>query len=539
MSVATGPLPPRPVLAHLRARRRAHRPPGQRSDRLTGAYGVALYAVVGAVIAFRLLRQSPARGAAPAWLAGGGLARAGAATLLLGLLAALRHATWQGPVVFRPPEVQWLLTAPIERTALVRVRLARAFAAGAGFGALLGLGAFVLLEAELGVAAWRLLGAALLGPAAVGLLGAAVGWLVERSPAVTRAVLRWSPLVLAGAAAVALVPGGAAGAEAVLWSGPWGWAVGPLAAAAGGRVPGWPVQAGLLAAATAAAALLAWSRAGAVTTEELARRAAARTGLAASLYSLDARGAALVRRRATRTLLGVRRVRLRRPRWRFLAVPWRDTLALLRAPERLGWALVLGGAGVLAVAAEPDRRAVLAAAVLAGYLAGAQLAEPLRAEADQPDASLQLPLAWGDLLVLHCLVPALALTAVGALATGAAWALGLLGGPAPWLALAACAPVAGVLVLCAAVSGQRGRLSPGTLATAFGLGELGGPVYLLGWVLLGPLLAEAVLAVTAGLVVQAAPRPGALPGAVVGAALLLSAVLGAQVAYLRARRRRA
>lgn len=536
MSLGVEPLAPGPVLARLRARRRAHRPPGQRSDRLIGAYGAVLYVVIGVGIAFRLLRQRPATNAPSAWLAGGGLARIGAATLLLALLAALRHATWQGPVVFRPPEVQWLLTAPIDRAALVRVRLARALAAGAALGALLGVGAFVVLEAELGVAARPLLAAALLGPAAVGLLGVAVGWLVERSPAGSLLVLRSSPLVLAVAAAAALLPGGAAGARAVLWSGPWGWAVGPVVAAAGGSVPGWPVQALLLAATAIAMALLAWSRAGAITTEELARRATARTGLAASLYSLDARGAALARRRANRTLLGVRRVRLRRPRWRWLAIPWRDALALLRAPARLGWAVVLAGASVLAVASEPDRRAVIAAAVLAGYLAAAQLIESLRAEADQPDASRQLPLAWGDLLVLHCVVPTLALAGAGALATGVAWAAGLLGGPAPWLALAACPLLAGILVLCAAIAGHRGRVSPATLSTAFGLGELGGPVYLLGWIALGPLLAEAMLAVTATVVVDAGRQPGALAGALWTAAILALAFLIAEVGYLRGRR---
>jgi hypothetical protein len=523
------PLAPGPVLARLRAR--------QRSDRFIGAYGAVLYVVIGVVIAFRLLRQRPASGSASIWLTGGGLARIGATILLLGLLAALRHATWQGPVVFRPPEVQWLLTSPIDRAALVRARLARALAAGAGLGAVLGLGAFVLLEAELGVAARPLLAAALLGPAAVGLLGAALGWLVERSPAASLVVLRASPLVLAAAAAVALVPGGAAGARVVLWSGPWGWAVGPIAAAAGGDVPGWPGQAALLAAAAIAVALLAWRRAGAITTEELARRATARTGLSASLYSLDARGAAQARRRANRTLLGVApRVRLRRPRRRWLAIPWRDALALLRAPARLGWTLVLAGAGVLAVAGQPDRRAVIAAAVLAGYLAAAQLIEPLRAEADQPDASRQLPLAWGDLLVLHCVVPALGLAAAGAVGIGVAWAAGLLVGPAPWLALVACLPLAGVLVLCAAISGQRGRVSPTTLSTAFGLGELGGPVYLLGWIALGPLLAEVLLAVTATVVVDAGRRPGALAGALWTAAILVIAFLVTQIGYLRGRR---
>jgi hypothetical protein len=536
MSVAAGPLPAGPVVGLLRRLRRSHRSAAQRSDRFIALYGAVLYVVIGVVVAFRLLRQRPASGSTAAWLTGGGLARIGVATLLLALLAAVRHATWQGPVVFRLPEVQWLLTAPIDRGSLIRTRLARALAAGAGLGAVLGVGAFVLLEAELGVAARPLLAAALLGPAAVGLLAAALAWLVERSPAASLAVLRASPLVLAAAAVAALLPGGRAGARALLWSGPWGWAVGPVAAAAGGVVPGWPLQAALLAVVTVVLVLLAWRRAGAITTEELARRATARTGLAASAFNLDARGAAQARRRANRALLGVRRVRLRRPRRRWLAMPWRDTLSLLRAPARLGWALVLLGAGVLAVAAQPDRRAVTAAAVLAGYLAAGQLLEPLRAEADQPDASRQLPIAWGDLLVLHCLVPVAALTAIGWLGIGVAWLAGLLSGPAAWVALPAAPLLAGVLVGCAAVAGHRGRLSPDTLATAFGLGEFGGPVYLVGWVALGPLLAEVLLAVTATVVVDAGRRPGALAGALWTAGILLLAFLAGLLVYLRGRR---
>jgi hypothetical protein len=524
-----------PVLAHARARRRAHRPPGQRSDRFTNAYGAALYLVIGVVIAFRLLRQSPARGATAVWLLDGGIARAGAAALLLGLLASLRYATWQGPVVFRGPDVQWLLGAPLSRAELVRMRLARGLVVGAGVGLLLGLGAFVLLEAELGVAAWPLLAAAL-GPCALGLLAAALGWLVERSLTATRAVLRASPLALAAAAVVALAPGGVATARAVLWSGPWGWAIGPMAAAAGAGVPGWPVQAALLAAVTATAVGVAWARAGAVAVEELARRASARSGLAANLYNLDARGAALVRRQSARSLLGVHRLRLPRPRWRWLAVPWRDALAVLRLPSRLGWTTVLAGAGVLAAAAEPDRVTVLAAAILAAYLAAAQLVEPLRAEVDQPDAGRQLPWTWGELLLLHCLVPALALAAIGAAATGLAWGLGLVHGAAAWLALAGCLPAAAVLVGAAAIAGQRGRLSPGTLATAYGLGEFGGPTYLLTWIAAGPLLAEVALGIPAAVLRGAADQPSDLQDAAGSAAILLLGVLLAEVAYLRGRR---
>jgi hypothetical protein len=170
----------------------------------------------------------------------------------------------------------------------------------------------VLLQAELGVAAWPLLAAALLGPAALGVLAAALGWLVESSPATARVVLRASPLVLAGAAAAWL--GGVATAKVDPWSGPWGWAVGPLVAAAGGHDPGWPVQAALLAAITAAAVIAAWQTAARVTLEELERRAGTRTGLGASLFMADPRGAALLRHEAVRGLLGVRRLRLHHPR---------------------------------------------------------------------------------------------------------------------------------------------------------------------------------------------------------------------------------
>ena len=119
--------------------------------------------------------------------------------LLLGLLATLRYATWQGPVVFTAPEVQFLLGFAAPRAELVRVRLGRGLLVGAAAGAALGLAAFVLLEAELAVAAWPLLAAALGGLAAFGVLAAALGWLVESSPVTARVVLLASPLVLAAA----------------------------------------------------------------------------------------------------------------------------------------------------------------------------------------------------------------------------------------------------------------------------------------------------------------------------------------------------
>jgi hypothetical protein len=524
-----------PALAFLRERRRAHRSPQQRSDRFTALYTLALYTAIGVLTGVRVLRQSPARGGSAAWLTGGGLARAGTAALLLTLLAVLRYSTWQGPVVFSAPDVQFLLAAPLPRAELVRGRLARGLLLGAGLGALLGLGAFVLLETELGVPPTPLLAAALLGPAAFGALAAALGWLVESSAWRSRAVLRASPLALAAAVAAAL--GGSAAATAAPWSGPWGWAAGPLVAAAGGHDPGWPAQAALLAALAAAAVLAAWWSAGRVAVEELDRRAVTRGGLGAAVFMADLRGAALLRRGATQGLLGTRRLRLRRPRRRWLALPWRDALSLLRAAGRVGWALVLCGGAALAAAVAPDRKALAAAAILAAYLGAAQLVEPLRAEADQPDAGRQLPWRWRDLVLLHTVTPVLALTAIGVAVAALAGLLGLLPGGALGLALAACPPVATALVWSAAIAGQRGRLGPDQFMNAVALGEVGGPVYLLRHLAAGPLLALVVLLPPALLLQAAAgrPPPGAV-GAVPAAAFLLAVAIAAQGAWLRGRR---
>ncbi|HWC40434.1 MAG TPA: hypothetical protein VHK02_00425 [Actinomycetota bacterium] len=523
------------TLGFLRQRRRAHRSSQQRSDRFTALYTVGLYTAIAGWTGYQALRQGPAGGGPALWLAGGGLARIATVALLLALLATLRFATWQGPVVFTAAEVQWLLSSPLPRAELVRARLGRGLLAGAAAGAALGLAAFVLLEAELAVPAWPLLAAALGGLAAFGVLAAALGWLVESSPGTARAVLLASPLVLAAAAAAWL--GGAVAAGADPWSGPWGWAAGPLVAAAGGRDPGWPLQAALLAAVTLAAVVAAWRTAARVTLEELERRAGTRAGLGASLFMADARGAALLRHQAVRGLVGVRRLGLRHPRRRWLALPWRDALSLLRAPGRVGWALVLCGSGALAVALVPGRRLLAAGAVVAAYLGAARLVEPLRGEADQPDASRQLPWRWGDLVLLHTVTPILVLAGIG-LAVAVALALaGLLPAAALGMAAAACLPVAAALVWSAAIAGQRGRLGIDQFLTASAMGELAGPLYLLRWFATGPLVALASLLVPV-LVLQGAagsPSPRAQAAAVPNAASLLAIALAVQGGWLRSR----
>ena len=528
-------VPAAPALAFLRARRRAHRSPQQRSDRFTALYTLGLYAAIGLWIGFHVLRQSPAVGGSAAWLTGGGLARAGTTALLLGLLAAVRYATWQGPVVFSKPDVHFLLGAPLPRAELVRGRLVRGLLFGGGLGALLGLGAFVLLEAELGAPVSHLLAAALLGPAAFGVLAAALGWLVESSASRARGLLLASPLLLAAAVAVGL--GGAAATSIAPWSGPWGWALGPLLAAAGGHNPGWPIQAGLLAAGTLATVLAGWREAGRITVEQLDRRAGIRAGLAANLFTADLRGAALLRRKAVRGLLGTRRVRLRHPRRRWLALPWRDALGLLRTQGRAGWAFVLCGGGALGAAAAPDRKVLAAAAIVTAYLGAAQLLEPLRAEADQPDAGRMLPWRWGDLILLHTVTPMVALTVIGLLVTALAAALSLLAGAALGMALGACPLVAAALVWSAAIPGQRGRLGPDQLMTASLLGEVGGPLYLLRWAATGPLVALVVLLPPA-LMLQgaAAGSPPRTQATVTNALVFVVVALAVEVAWLRSRR---
>jgi hypothetical protein len=449
----------------------------------------------------------------------------GAAALLFGLVALLRYTTWQGPVVLRAPDVPFLLAAPLDRAALVRRRLLRAAVLALAAGAVLGLGGFVLLELQLRVAAGPLLAAATLVGALLGALAAALGWLVECSARRATAVLRLSPAVLLlGAAAALALP------RALLeWSGPWGWALAPVVAAAGGRAPAWPVQLGVLLAVTTAAVVAAWRGAGGAPTEELARRAGTRAGLGADLYVGDLRGAVL-RRASAGGLLGVPRLRLPPPRRRWLALPWRGALSLLRAPGRVAWAALAGGGAVLGVAAAPQRRVLVAVAALAAYLAAARLVEPVRLEVDQPDAHQQLTWRYGELLLWHCLLPGAVLAGVGLLALTAARLAGLFPAAWFWPALVGCLPVAALLVLLAAGVGARGRAPVYLLA----LGDYGA-LALVVWFLLGPLLAETVLLWSAAVLRRGVAAGTAPAAAVGGAAVVVLLAAGVAGAWLRAR----
>jgi hypothetical protein len=517
-----------PVLAYLRDCQRGHR---RKSgwDWFTDVYTVLLFVTLGGYLAFGALRESAISQAEAVGFIDE-LVRWAPPVLLLLFVSALRYCTWQGPVLFSLPDVEWLLSAPLSHAEIVRRRLRRGLAVAASLGSALGLAAFVVVEAELGVAAWPLLGATVGGLASLGLLAGAAGWLIECSPKRARIVLRASPLVIPAGAALAFAPSVVEG-DVALWSGPWGWAAGPLIAAAGGSAPGWPYQATLLAVTALAMVAIAWRSAGSAPTEEFARRAGIRSGLVAALYFADVRGAALLVRRAGENLLGMRRIRLRRPRSSWLAVPWRDALSLLRAPGRIGWALLLTVGGASAVAAAPHSRAIVAASVVAGYAAATRLVEPLRLEADQPDAHHVLPWRWGDLLLLHCAVPVLSLTVLGVLAVSAASLAGLLPAAAAWSALALCPLVSATFVLSAVIAGQR---SPFPIELLLLGGDVGA-VVLLVWLVTGPILAGVALILPVSIMHRAA-ADGSLVEATGTAAAVLVVTLLAAVAYLRSRR---
>jgi hypothetical protein len=117
------PLEAGPVLALLRSYRRGRRVKS-RWDRFTDVYTVVLFAVFAGFLAFGALRESAVAEREAVRLIDG-LTRWSPTVLFLACVAALRYSTWQGPVLFSLPDVEWLLSAPLSRAELVRSRLRR------------------------------------------------------------------------------------------------------------------------------------------------------------------------------------------------------------------------------------------------------------------------------------------------------------------------------------------------------------------------------------------------------------------------------
>jgi hypothetical protein len=311
-----------------------------------------------------------------------------------------------------------------------------------------------------------------------------------------------------------------------LWSGPWGWAVQPLAASAAV----WPVAVVLLAGLTAAATALAVRRRGATPTERHLVRAEARGGAVAAMYSMNAR---YVRRSLSAVSAGpvavARADRLKPPRSPRLAVGWRDAVAALALPQRLGQAIVLASAGTAVCLINGAHPLAVAAGALAIYAGASRMLEPLRAETDQPGrvrVLLRAPI--GTVLVQHALVPLAVVVAGALLATAGCAAAGALPGHGAAAVLLAVLATPSI-TLCAALSSRRGgRLPPSVLSVTYGdtSGLSLGLVF--GWIVLWPLLAVVIGAAPISIVVHHAP--GALSQLVivqVVAASLLAYGLGA------------
>ncbi len=441
----------------------------------------------------------------------------GPSLALVALLAAMRWGAVQGPVVFTVADVGQLLGAPLRRAELVLGRLVRGLliwtAAAAVVGGLVVIG---VAGHHRGVDAMRAAGF-VVAIAILGLLGVAGAALVAGSERVDRGTRRavW-PAVALAVGLVALADFSPAGRHVALWSGPWGWAVQPLAGAAAA----WPLALVLLAALTAAVATLAVRCRGATPTERHLARAEARGGAVAAIYSMDTR---FVRRSLTAVSSGPVAAagadRLKPPRFPRLAVVWRDAVAALAVPQRLVQAVLLTAGGTAVCLVNGAHPVAVAAGALAIYAGASLMLEPLRAETDQPGRVRVLLIApIGKVLFQHALVP-LAVVALGAPVAVAGCAAA---GALPRHAAAAVITVllaTPSITLCAALSSRRGgRLPPSVLAVANA--DTSG-MYLgliLGLIALWPLLAMVTAAVPVVSVVHHGTR--ALPQLAIALAVL-------------------
>lgn len=453
----------------------------------------------------------------------------GPSLALVALLAVMRWGAVQGPVVFSVADITHLLGAPVRRAELVLGRLTRGLLIWAGAAAVAaGLVVVGVAGHHRGVDAGRAAGF-VVAIAILGMLGVAGAALVAGSERIDRATRRaaWPSVALA-AGLVALADSSPTGRHVALWSGPWGWAVQPLA----GTAAAWPVAVVLLAALTAVITALAVRRRGAMPTERHLMRAEARSGAVAAMYSMNAR---YIRRSLTAVSASPTAARgahrLKPPRSPRLAIAWRDTVAALAVPQRLGEALVLAGGGTVVCLVNGGHPVAVGAGAVMIYAGASRLLEPLRAETDQPGrARVLLRAPIGKVLVQHALVP-LAVVVLGAvLAVAGCAAAGALpdhGGAAALLAVLATPSI----TLCAALSSRRGgRLPPSLLAATYSDTSGLGVGLIFGWIVLWPVVAAVTGAVSIVSVVH--NGPSALPQFVVALVflpMLLARGLGAEI----------
>ena len=466
-------------------------PPGL-LRRLEPAYYVLITLVIAGPFIYGTAREALAEVATPR-----ALETWGPSIALVGLLALVRWGAVQGPVVFSVADVAQLLGAPLRRAELVLGRLLRGMLAAAAAGAV--AGALVVVGVaghDRGVAGGRaadlIVSAALLA-----LLGIAGASLVQGSARWDRAtrLARW-PVMAVAVGLVILASSGPTGRDIAVWSGPWGWAIGPLV----GRSA---LATVLLAAVAALAVVGALARRGMGSTERHLVRAEAREGAVAAVYSMNARyvgrSFASVGSRPGTTAGRT----LRMPRTPRLAIAWRDAVAALNAPGRLGEALVLATAGCAICLVNADHPAAVAGGSLVVYLGASRLLEPLRAETDKPSrVRVLLRKPQGKVMAEHALVPGAVVLAGAVLAVAGCAIAGELpshGATAALLAVVATPAI----TMCAALSGRRGgQLPQSVMAVTYGDTTGMSSLILIAWIVAFPVLAIALDAVPVSLAAE-------------------------------------
>lgn len=476
------------VLASVRYRRRQHASKTT-VDRLTDAYLAAflgLYAASAIAWLFDvdLSGTSFSFHETLAWLP---------VALFLATWGVVRYRTWQGPVVFSGPEMQWVVTAPLDRRHLVRGRFRRALVVAAIAGVIGGMGVTLIAATMTDVGRVDVFISGSASLVAVALSAVSLSWHVERSARWSTIVNRITPIMLGVAAVLAV--GVATGHElAVTWSGPWGWASASSIAATGGD----------LRAVDPISAPGDCRRCHGFLGSRDVRSHLGRGTVAAGRGAVNSCGCDVLRRcpdlrRISRRNRARGHVRGRdwqvmRPARPWLVVTSWDILTLRREPSRLVTAVILTAGGFVAAVAATGRSILAIVAFLLLYAAGSRLVEPIRIEVGQPNAHRMLPWRWGTVLVLHCIVPAVVMTALGWLGLAVVGIGGFVDGVA-FGELSFVVPfAAGALVLPAAVAASRQPFPVGTIVS----GGDAGPVLALLWLLVGPALAAIVVSISFG-----------------------------------------
>jgi hypothetical protein len=494
-------------------------PPPKLTKRLEPAYYVAITLLLGGPFVY---------GTASSALADVATAHAvavwGPSLALVALIALMRWGAIQGPVVFSVADVAQLLGAPLHRDDLVLWRLIRGFAWTAGGSAVVASIALIGVAGHhRGIAIARGAGF-VVAVIALGLLGIAVASLVQGS----RRWDRWTrravwPVSALAAGFVFAASSGATGRHVVQWSGPWGWTIQTLSAGAA-----WPAALVLMVVLSAASVTLAMRRRGMAPTERHMLRAEARGGAVAALYSFNSRYVGRNLSAVSRSPGTTRAARLPLPRSPRLAVAWRDAVAALSTPQRLGEALVLAGGGTLVMLLNADHPAAVIGGTLAVFAGASRLLEPLRAETDAPSrVRVMMRAPMSRVMTQHALVPGFVVLLAAGLAAGGTAVAGALprhGGAAALLAVSATPAI----TLCAALSSRRGGQLPTSLLSMTYADTSGmSGALIIGWIVAWPLLAIALGTIPVCVVVAHGTRAtGQFMSLLVALPILLRAGLG-------------